>query len=192
GYDYLAITDHTEALTVVGGLDDDELLELASDVKKLDEEYNIRLFTGAEANILENGTIDVSDEVAEQLDVVIASVHTGMDMDEYEATERLVTAIQQDGVDILGHPSGRLLNSREAYPYDFETVLETAKDEDVADTQVKRAVEEGVKISINTDAHSSADFDYIEYGVATARRGWAEAGDVINTFSADELDEWIS
>jgi len=205
GMEYLAVTDHTEALGVAGGLTDDELLELVDDVRALDEDSDVRLLAGAEANILKDGSLDVSDDVLEQLDVVVASVHGAMRMDTDEATERLVSAVRHDEVDVLGHPSGRLINSREGYDYDFETVLEAADDEgvalevnanprrlDVRDTQVKRCVEAGVPVAVNTDAHTPSEYDYVEYGVATARRGWAEADDVLNTRSVEELEDWLS
>jgi DNA polymerase (family 10) len=204
GLEYLAVTEHTEALGVVGGLSDEELLALADDVRALNDESDVRLFTGAEANILKDGSLDVSDKTLAELDVVVASVHSGMEMDRGEATDRLVSAVCHDGVDILGHPSGRLINSREGYGYDFDAVLEAAEENgvalelnasprrlDVRDTQVRRCVERGVPVAVNTDAHSPGDFGNVEYGVATGRRGWAEADDVLNTRSADELADWL-
>jgi len=204
GMDYLAVTDHTEALGVAGGLTDDELLELVEDVRAIYEESDLRLFAGAEANILKDGSLDVSDDVLEQLDIVVASVHGAMRMNTEEATERLVSAVKHDDVDVLGHPSGRLINSREGYGYDFDTVLEAADEEgvalelnanprrlDIRDTQVKQCVEAGVPVAVNTDTHTPSEFDYVEYGVATARRGWAEAGDVLNTRTVEELEDWL-
>mgnify|MGYP000152577383 FL=1 len=204
GLDYLAVTEHTEALGVVGGLSDDELLTLADDVRALGEDTDVRLFSGAEANILKDGSLDVSDGTLSQLDVVVASVHTGMDMAKEEATERLVSAVRHDGVDILGHPSGRLINSREGYGYDFDAVLDAAEDEgvalelnanprrlDIRDTQVRRCVEHGVPVAVNTDAHAPGEYGYVKYGVWTARRGWAEVEDVLNTRTADELEDWL-
>lgn len=204
GLDYLAVTEHTEALGVVGGLSDEELLALADDVRSLDEESDVRVFAGAEANILKDGTLDVADDVLAELDVVVASVHSGMGMDSEEATERLVSAVRHSEVDVLGHPSGRLINSREGYGYDFEEVLDAADEEDVAlelnanprrldirDTQVHRCVERGVPVAVNTDAHTPSELGYIEYGVATARRGWAEKDDILNTWTAEELEDWL-
>jgi DNA polymerase (family 10) len=204
GMDYLAVTDHTEALGVAGGLSDDELLDLVEDIRSLDEESEIRLLAGAEANVLKDGSLDVSDDALAQLDVVVASVHSAMKMDREEATERLVSAVRHDEVDILGHPSGRLINSREGYDYDFDAVLEAADQEgvalevnanprrlDIRDTQVKACVEAGVPVAVNTDAHTPSEYDYVEYGVATARRGWAEEDDVVNTRTAEELEDWL-
>ena len=204
GMEYLAVTDHTEALGVAGGLTDEELLELAEDIRELDDESEIRVFTGAEANILKDGTIDVSDKVLSELDIVVASVHSAFGMERDEATERLVSAVRHDEVDIIGHPSGRLINSREGYDYDFEELLKAAEEEgvalelnanprrlDVRDTQVRRCVEAGVPVAVNTDAHVPSEYDYVEYGVATARRGWAESRDVLNTRTAEELEDWL-
>lgn len=202
--EYLAVTDHTEALGVAGGLTDEELLELVDDVRALDEDSDLRLFAGAEANILKDGTLDVSDDVLEQLDVVVASVHGAMKMERDEATERLVSAVRHEEVDILGHPSGRLINSREGYDYDFDAVLEAADEEgvalelnanprrlDIRDTQVKRCVEDSVSVAVNTDAHTPSEYDYVEYGVATARRGWAETDDILNARTVEELEDWL-
>lgn len=204
GMDYLAVTDHTEALGVAGGLSDEELLGLAEEVRSLDGEVETRVFAGAEANILKDGSLDVGDDVLAELDVVVASVHSAMGMGRDEATERLVSAVRHDDVDVLGHPSGRLINSREGYEYDFDAVLEAADEEgvalelnanprrlDIRDTQVRRCVEAGVPVAVNTDAHVPSEYDYVEYGVATARRGWAEAGDVLNTRTVEELEDWL-
>jgi DNA polymerase (family 10) len=204
GLDYLAVTEHTEALGVVGGLSDEELLELAEDVRGLEEKTDIRVFAGAEANILKDGALDVEDEVLAELEVVVASVHSGMGMGTEEATERLVSAVRHSEVDILGHPSGRLINSREGYDYDLGAVLDAAEEEgvalevnanprrlDIRDTQVRRCVERGVPVAVNTDAHTPRDLGYVEYGVATARRGWAEKEDVVNAWTAEELECWL-
>ena len=204
GLDYLAVTEHTEALGVVGGLSDEELLGLAEDVRALEEKTDIRVFAGAESNILKDGSLDVGDEVLAELEVVVASVHSGMGMDTEEATERLVSAVRHSEVDILGHPSGRLINSREGYDYDLGAVLDAAEEEgvalevnanprrlDIRDTQVRRCVERGVPVAVNTDAHTPSDLGYVEYGVATARRGWAEKDDVVNAWTAEELEGWL-
>jgi len=125
-------------------------------------------------------------------------------MERHEATERLVSAVNHEELDILGHPSGRLIGKREGYTYDFEEVLNAAEKNNVAvelnsnpsrldvyDTQVRRCTEAGVPVSVNTDAHTVSDFDYLEYGVATARRGWAQKGDVLNTKTLGELEDWL-
>jgi DNA polymerase (family 10) len=204
GLDYLAVTEHTEALGVVGGLSDEELLGLAEDVRALEKKTDIRVFAGAEANILKDGSLDVGDEVLAELEVVVASVHSGMGMDTEEATERLVSAVRHSEVDILGHPSGRLINSREGYDYDLGAVLDAAEEEgvalevnanprrlDIRDTQVRRCVERGVPVAVNTDAHTPSELGYVEYGVSAARRGWAEKDDIVNAWTAEELEGWL-
>jgi len=205
GMDYLAITDHTEALGIAGGLSDEELIELADEVRALNDDSDVCLFAGAEANVLEDGSLDVADEVLESLDVVVASVHSGLGMERDEATERLVSAVEHDEVDVLGHPSGRLIGRREGYDYSLGAVLDAACENcvalelnanparlDVQDTQVRRCVEAGVSVAVNTDAHTPSEFGYVGYGVATARRGWAESDDVLNTKSAGVLEDWLS
>ncbi len=204
GYSYLAVTEHSEALGVVGGLSDSELRELAADVEEADESSELRLFTGVEANILKDGSIDVGESVLEELEVVVASIHSNLGMEEDEATERLVSAVEHPEVDVIGHPSGRLLNSREGYPYDLDRVLEACIDYgvalelnanphrlDVDDREVRRCVEAGVPVAVNTDAHAEMEMEYVGYGVSTARRGWAEASDILNSWSVEELEEWL-
>lgn len=204
GYEYIAVTDHTKELGMVGGLNEEELRTQASEIDRINEESSVTVFSGAETNVLRDGTLDINRGTLEELDIVIGSIHTAMNMNKEEATERLTTALKQN-IDVLGHPSGRLLNQREKYPYDYERVLRTAEQEGVAlevnanpkrldiwDTQVRRAVEENVKIVINTDAHHPDSFDYMEYGVSTARRGWAERNDVLNTLPTEDFQEWLS
>ncbi|MFP4632922.1 MAG: DNA polymerase/3'-5' exonuclease PolX, partial [Halobacteriales archaeon] len=200
GHDYVAVTDHAEALGVAGGLSDDELLELAAEVREIDDgRGDVSVYTGVEANLLKDGSLDVGDDVMEELDVVVASIHSGFRMTPEEATERLVSGVRHDGVDVVGHPSGRLLNSRSGYDYDVDALLEVCRDEDVAvevnsnprrldarDIDVRRAVERDVPVVVSTDAHSPEAYAYQQYGVATARRGWAEADDVLNTKSPGE------
>ena len=204
GYSYLALTDHTYGLSVVDGLDGEELLEYSDEIERVNQETEIELFSGAEANITDDG-IDISSETAKKLDVVVASVHWGMNMDREEATKRLVSAISTEGVDILGHPSGRLINSREGYSYDFDRILEAAREYgvalelnsnprrlDITDQQVRKATEAEVPVAINTDAHSIGNLDYIEYGVHTARRGWSEKPDILNTKTLNDMERWLT
>ncbi|MFB6282944.1 MAG: PHP domain-containing protein [Halobacteria archaeon] len=204
GYGYIALTDHTYGLSVVDGLDDQDLQDYMTRIERINEDTEIRVFSGAEVNVTDHG-IDIREETARELDLVVASIHWGFEMNEDEATERLISAVSTDGVDILGHPSGRLINSREGYSYDFERVLEVTSEQgvalelnanprrlDVPDSQVRRAVEEDVPVSVNTDAHSLEALEYMRYGVWTARRGWAEQGDILNAKSSRELEDWLS
>jgi DNA polymerase (family 10) len=207
GHEYVAITDHATGPGVVGGigLDDDRLREELSEIRAVDDEADIDVFAGVEANIDADGAITVGDDLLAELDLVVASPHSGLGATGPQATDRLVSAIEHPEVDIIGHPSGRLLNQRSGMTVDSERVAEAAAEHDVAlevnsnparldlpGEDVRAAVEAGARVVINTDAHSSAEFENIRYGVRTARRGWAEPTDVLNTVSIDELRSWLA
>ena len=153
---------------------------------------------------LQCGSLDMTDEVLEALDLVIISVHSLMDMDEATMTDRVIRAMQHPSVDIIAHPTGRLLGRREPFQLDTDEVLRAALDLDVAveinanpnrldlnDVQARRAKELGVKITINTDAHSTQGLDHMSYGVDQARRGWIERDDVLNTMTVDRFHRWL-
>ncbi|WP_335999701.1 DNA polymerase/3'-5' exonuclease PolX [Halorientalis halophila] len=203
GHDYLAITDHATGPGMVGGvgLDDDELREQIDAIRAVDDEVAVDLFAGVEANIGADGSISVGDDVLAELDLVVASPHAGLDGD---GTDRLVTAVEHPEVNVLGHPTGRMLNQRGGLDVDVErlaaaaadagTALEVNSDPrrlDLDGARVKPAIEAGASIAIDTDAHQPGTFAYVRYGVHTARRGWAEAGDVINTRDADGLRDFL-
>ena len=203
GHDYLAITDHATGPGMVGGvgLDDDELRDQLAAIREADDEVDIDLLAGVEANIAVDGSISVADDVLAALDCVVASPHAALDGD---GTERLVTAIEHPEVDILGHPTGRLLNQREGLSVDVERVAEAAATEGVAleinsdprrldfgGESVKPAVEAGATIVVDTDAHRPGSLSYVRFGVHTARRGWAEAADVLNTDDAEAVREFL-
>ena len=160
----------------------------------------IRLLAGIEVDILKDGRLDLEDEVLAQLDVVVASVHSYMNLDRAAMTERLLAAIENSNVMILGHPTGRLLLRREPYRYDLEKILAACKQRGVAmecnafpdrldlrDVDLRAAKERGVKVVISTDAHATTHLGHIKYGVRTARRGWVEKLDVLNTLPCDSL-----
>ncbi len=205
GYRYLVITDHSESLGVTGGLSVDRLREQRAEIDRLNRRWSdFRLLQGAEVEVRADGTLDYPDEVLAQLDCVVASLHTGLRQDRDQITARALAAIRNPHVDVLGHPSGRLLGRREESAVDLEAVLQAAAESGVAvevnahparldldDVHVRRAMELGIPIVINCDAHSPADFDLIEYGVATARRGWATPDRVLNTRSLEELETWL-
>jgi DNA polymerase (family 10) len=151
-------------------------------------------------DVLKNGRLDLHDDVLAQLDVVLVSIHSYMNMERAEMTDRILAAIENPYTQIVGHPTGRLLLRRDAYAYDMETILDAARKHgvvmecnasperlDLKDTQLRMARERGVKIVISTDAHSTRGLSMMRYGVQTARRGWIEKKDVINTFPLDEL-----
>jgi len=193
GHDYIAITDHATGPGMVGGvgIDDAEIREEISAVEQAAAEADIEVFTGIEANIDTDGTISVDDDILAELDVVVASPHAGLDGD---GTDRLITAAEHPHVDIIGHPTGRYLNRRPGLTVEFDRLAEAAAEAgtalevnanpqrlDLGGQAVRAAVEAGATIAINTDAHRPASYDLVRYGVHTARRGWAEAGDVLNT-----------
>ena len=203
GHDYIAITDHATGPGMVGGvgLSDEDLREQHPDIKAVDDAAAIDVFAGVEANISADGTVSVADDVLADLDVVVASPHAGLDGD---GTDRLVSAVEHPHVDILGHPTGRLLNQRSGLDVNVERVAAAAADHgvalevnsdprrlDLSGAAVKTALEAGATIAVDTDAHQPGTLGYVRYGVHTARRGWAEAGDVLNTRDADGVREFL-
>ena len=205
GYEYMAITDHSRRVSVAGGLDEDELEEQWREIDGIEEDLEIEILRSLEVDILKDGSLDLDDEHLERLDLVLVSVHSYMDLDAEEQTERIVTAISHPAVHVLAHPTGRRINEREPYDLDVEAVLEAAREHDVAvelnanperldlnDRHVFRARELGVPVVISTDAHSTDNLRYMEYGVAQARRGWLEPDDVLNTRSLPELESWLA
>lgn len=203
GHEYVAITDHATGPGMVGGvgLDDDDLLAQMQEVKETANSVDIQVFTGVEANIDAEGGISVSDAVLDELDCVIASPHSGLDGD---GTERIRTAIEHPAVNIIGHPTGRMLNQRPGHDLDFaaiadaaaanNTALEINADPrrlDLRSSAVKIAVENGAPLTINTDAHSPNGFGSIRYGVHTARRGWSETTDILNCGTAETVASFL-
>ena len=206
GYDYHVVSDHATGPGMVGGVgvEDDELLAQIDDVRAVAADADITVFTGVEANIDAEGGLSVSDDVLDELDVVVASPHSALDQDRETATERLVNAMEHPAVDILGHPTGRLINQRPGLPLDYERIAEAAVDNGVAlelnaspyrldlnGEALKIAVEAGATIAIDTDAHRPAELDHVRYGIHTARRGWVEAADIINTWPVEELTAFL-
>ena len=206
GYDYLAITDHSRAVTMVRGLTPERVRQQWDEIASAQDTVGdtIRILRGQEVDILRDGTLDQPDDIIAELDVVVASVHSFMDLGRDEMTERVVRAVHHGGVDILGHPTGRLLGRREPFALDMEAVLEACLEADVAveinanprrldldDRYAARARELGVKVVINTDAHRIAQLDLMRFGVTQARRGWLEARHVVNTLPLDELLAWL-
>lgn len=207
GYEYMAITDHSKAVTMVGGLDEKRLREQWSEIARVQDEVGdqIRIFRGQEVDILKDGSLDQPDEVLAELDVVVASVHSFMDLDRDAMTKRVVRAISHGAVDILGHATGRLLGRREPYAIDMEAVLDACLEHgvaieinahprrlDVDDRIARRARELGVMVVIDTDAHEVRGLDVLRFGVDQARRGWLEKGDVLNTRTLEQLERWLT
>ena len=206
GKSVLAITDHSGSLGVAGGLSAEDLHKQRAEIEAVQAELGeaIVLLQGSEVEIRADGTLDYPDEVLAGLDIVIASLHSSLRQPREQVTERLIRAMRNPHVDIIGHPTGRMIPSREGADLDMEAVLAAAKESGVAleinahparldldDVYSRRAIGMGIPLTINTDAHSPADMDLLHFGVATARRGWVEAKDVINTWDAEELLRWL-
>ncbi|MDS0221337.1 helix-hairpin-helix domain-containing protein [Haloarcula sp. S1AR25-5A] len=203
GHDYLAVTDHATGPGMVGGVgvSDEQLREQMGEVESVAADADIDVFTGVEANIAADGTLSVADDLLADLDVVVASSHAALDGD---GTDRLVTAAEHPDVNVIGHPTGRYLNRREGLDVDIDRLADVAAANDTAleinanparldlgGGAVKQAIETGANVVINTDAHSPRNFDLLRYGVHTARRGWAETDDVLNTRDADSLRKFL-
>lgn len=206
GFSYIGITDHSKVAAYAGGLNEDTLKRQGEEIDKLREEFKgrIRIFKGTECDILRDGTLDFSDEALASLDFVVASIHSLFNLSPREQTERMLRAISNPYVDIIGHPTGRLLLNREGYPLDLEAMIEAAATHgvcieinahpsrlDLDWRYLKRARDKGIKIPINPDAHSVSGLDVMRYGVGIARKGWLSAADVLNTFTADEVEAFF-
>jgi DNA polymerase (family 10) len=201
GYDYFAITDHSKALAMAGGLDAKKLRRQWVEVEEVAARHpEIRLLRGMEVDILGDGQLDLEDELLVELDVVLIAVHSRFNLPESEQTERVVKALQHPEVNILVHPTGRLLNRRGPIALDLNAVLECAAEFgvvvelnshpdrlDLSDENLMLAKERGLKVVISTDAHRVPDLGLLPYGVAQARRAWLEKDDVLNTLACDEM-----
>jgi DNA polymerase (family 10) len=208
GYKYIGISEHTKTLKIEHGLDEKQLLHHISEIEKINSRLSqgshrkakFRVLSGCEANIMQDGSIDIDDKVLAKLDYVIAGVHSHFKMPMEKMTERIIKAMENPHVDIISHPTGRLIKKREEYQIDVEKILEAARETktaleinsyperlDLKDVYIKRAREEGVKMAINTDSHNPSQLHYIEYGISQARRGWAEKEDIINCWPVEKL-----
>ncbi|MCI0539487.1 MAG: DNA polymerase/3'-5' exonuclease PolX [Verrucomicrobiales bacterium] len=201
GYEYIAITDHSKAVTVANGLDERRTIEHIGQIREAQKRTpGIRLLAGMEVDILKDGTLDLDSEVLAQLDVVVCSIHSYMNLDRAAMTERLLAGIENPYTQIIAHPTGRQLLRREGYAYDMEGVLDAAAKNGVAmecnaypdrldlcDVHLRMAKDRGVKVVISTDAHSTTHLPFMRYGVITARRGWLTKKDVINTLPVEEF-----
>jgi DNA polymerase (family 10) len=206
GYSYYAISDHSRSLGVAGGLSIEKLRRQRKEINELQKRLgdSLRLLQGAEVEILADGSLDYPDEVLAELDIVIASLHTSLRQERSVVTERLLGVIQNPHVDVIGHPSGRLLGRREAADLDMEQVFHAAAETgtaleingnperiDLNAPHVRRALKLGCLLMINTDAHHTSHLDFMRYGVGTARRGWAQAESVINTWDWKRIEGWL-
>lgn len=204
GYEYLAITDHSQHVKIARGLTPDRLRAQIARIRTLQDSLGIALFAGSEVDILADGTLDFDDVLLAELDFVIASAHLHNTQDEAAQTKRLVRALENPHVDMLAHPTGRLLNKRDPYPVDMEAVVDAARRTgsaleinasperlDLSDIHARLAGERGVPIVINTDAHAPDDFDLMRYGILVARRAWLGAENVLNTRPLADFQAWL-
>ncbi len=205
GLEYIVITDHTKSLAMTGGADEKKLLRQMAAIDKINRKFQVpgskfQVLKGAEVNILKDGLLDIDDKVLAKLDVVGAAVHSHFNLSRSEQTQRIITAISSPHIDILFHPTGRIINRRPAYEVDMDEIIKVAKKTrtaleidafpdrlDLKDEYIRKAVEAGVKLAIDSDAHSTQHFQYLELGIAQARRGWAKKSDVINAYPLDRM-----
>jgi len=207
GLKVLAISDHSGSLGVAGGMSVEKLHERRVEIASVQEIMgdSLRLLQGAEVEIHADGSLDYSDDVLAELDVVVASLHSSLRQPREQITERLLRAMRNPHVDIIGHPSGRLLPNREGADLDWEQVLKTALETGVAleinahpsrldldEVYSRRAAEMGIPLSLNTDAHAPDQLDMIEYGIGATRRAWLEPDQIINAWPADKLLAWLA
>lgn len=208
GYQYIGIADHTKFLRIERGLNERQLAQQGKEIEKLNSrlrqgfrgQAKFRILQGCEANILNDGSIDIKDEALKKMDYVIAGIHSNFKMEKAKMTERMIRAMKNPHVDIISHPTGRILKRRDEYQIDFNKILRVARETktileinafperlDLNDQNIRRAKELGVKMVINTDSHHKDQLRFIELGIAQARRGWAEKEDIINTRPLEKL-----
>jgi DNA polymerase (family 10) len=202
GLKYIAITDHTKRLAMTHGLDEKRIVEQWKEIDRVNKKFagKIKVLKGSECDILKDGTMDLPDSILSKLDVVGASVHSYFNLTRAEQTERVKRAMSNQHVDILFHPTGRIINRREAYDIDIDVIVAHAKRtgtvleidafpdrSDLKDEHIRMCVTAGVKMSIDSDAHSLTHFSYLECGVAQARRGWATRNDIINAWPIEKM-----
>jgi DNA polymerase (family 10) len=211
GYQYVAICDHSPTVGITNGLTPQRLKKHNEEIDKLNEKMyrvkgnvNFRILKGIEVDIRSNGQLDFDDEILKGLDIVVAAVHTKFTQSQEEMTKRIIKAMENPHVDIFAHPTGRLIGRREAYQVDMDKLMDACKANgkalelnayperlDLSDLNCRKAKEKGIKIAISTDAHQDGHYDWISFGVSTARRGWIEPEDVINTLPLAKLLKWL-
>jgi DNA polymerase (family 10) len=210
-YRYLAICDHSPTVGVTNGLTPRRLKKQIEEIAKLNKKMaqqksgrNFKILKGIEVDIKANGQLDLPDDILRELDIVVAAVHTRFNQTEEEMTKRIIRAVENPQVDIIAHPTGRLIGRREPYQVDMDKLMDACKANgkalelnayperlDLSDLNCRKAKEKGLKIAISSDAHRDSHLDWISFGIATARRGWIEPGDVINTLPWAKLLKWL-
>ncbi|MBI4095601.1 MAG: DNA polymerase/3'-5' exonuclease PolX, partial [DPANN group archaeon] len=204
GYEYICVSDHSKTTAIARGLDIEQVNKQISEIKKLQSKFKIKILTGSEVDILGSGELDFPDDVLKKLDVVIGSVHSGFKSQKEKMTARITAALQNKYLDILGHPTGRLINKRNPYEIDLKKIFDVAAQNnkimeidahphrlDLKDEHILLAKQYSLKFAINSDAHSDEQLKLMHFGVHNARRGWLEARDVINTHKFSELKKLL-
>jgi DNA polymerase (family 10) len=207
GLGYALVTDHSHGLGVAQGLDPEGLRRQRAEVEEVNRRLRgtFRLLAGTEVEVRADGSLDLPDDLLAELDLVVAAVHSGLRQDREQVTSRMISAIRNPHVDVIAHPTGRLIGEREPADLDLEAVFLAAAETgtalevnaypkrlDLRDAHVRRAIDLGVKLAINSDAHDVNGFAVMPFGVATARRGWATAADVINAWPVEEILRWAT
>lgn len=201
GYEYISVSDHVGRMKIAGSLNERQLKEHGKEIDKVNSRLTgITVLKGAEIDIGRDGRLDISDAALKQLDIVVASVHSVFTQSKDIATSRLIAAMENEHVDIIGHPTGRKINEKQPIELDMEKIFETSKRTgtvleinsqpkrlDLNDVNARAAIEAGCRLIINTDAHSVPDLKFMRLGIAVARRGWAEKKDIINTLPLNRL-----
>src|SRR3989344_3872921 len=201
GHEYICITDHSGKLAIANALDKKRILKQKKEIEKVNKKLrSITILHGTEVNINNDGTLDMEDKILKNFDVVIGAVHSGFKNPKDKMTKRILRAMENENVDIIAHPTGRLITKRESYEIDLDVVMDAAKKTntvleinsypermDLKDSHVRAAVKAGVKLVISTDAHNTDQLHFIKLGIGTARRGWATKDDIINTRSLKDM-----
>jgi DNA polymerase (family 10) len=204
GYQYVAICDHTKSLKIAHGLDESRLMKQIEEIDRINEKLKgFQILKGTEVDILTDGRLDLSEKILEKLDFVVASVHSGFKQDKERMTKRIIKALENPCIHVLGHPSGRLLGARDPYEVEIDELMEAAKKYgkaleinayferlDLNDIHCRKAKEMGIRVGIGTDSHHLDQMWMMSLGVAVARRGWLETKDVLNTLSLKEILKW--
>ncbi len=217
GLEYIAITDHTKSLKLTNGLDEKQILYQDNKITEINDKIkmnqhiqdqknhqkllnNFRILSSAEVNIMKDGSLDIANNVLDKLDIVGAAIHSNFAQPIEVQTERLIKAAQNPSIDIIFHPTGRRINKREGYPVNILKLIDVAKDTDTVleidahydrldlkDDYIRMAVENNIKLVIDSDAHHPVHFAFLKFGIGQARRGWAKQSDILNTLPADSL-----
>jgi len=202
-YSFIGVTDHSQSLKIANGLTEDRIRKKLEEIKKLNNKFpNLRIFCGTECDIKTDGTLDYSNRILKQFDFVYVGIHTAFKMNKKTMTERIIKGMDNEQVNFMAHPTGRLIGKRDPYEVDIEQIIDAAKETetcleinsfpdrlDLDDAHIKLAKEHGIQFVIGTDAHSINHLDFMRFGIATARRGWLEKKDILNTYSLKDIEK---